>query len=124
MIKLTKELEAAQKDKKASAAAARINPSSAMFYIKHGSIAVLSFVFWNTAVATLPAGALGPISVFLSFPGWARGTLGIVAWLMLLNTIINRLVRALAGAMGLLPPPTNEGGIAGLVQSAMGMLKS
>ena len=66
---------------------------------------MFSFIFWNTSIATIPTYALGPTTIFFSFPGWSKGTIGIIAWLIMINNTTLSIVHYIRNKLGYTPPP-------------------
>ncbi len=121
LVKLGKE-EAATREARASGGAAGAAAAAAARYGKPAVLLVLAALYWGTAIAAVPVGTLGPAAMFLSFPGWPRGTVGVVAWLAAVNAVAGRAVVGAARVLGVGPPP-DKGAIARMMDSITSALK-
>lgn len=121
--KWEKELGQVRAAKAADASGASSPAAAVRSYVRPAALALLVLAFWGTPLASgLPVSALGPVAVFLSLPGWPRGTLGVVAWTMLCNSAAATAVAAAARAAGVAPKKEEAGGLMGMATKAMGML--
>lgn len=122
VAKWDKELGQARAAKAADASGASSPAAAVRSYVRPAVLGLVVLAFWSTPLASgLPVSALGPVAVFLSLPGWPRGTLGVVAWTVLCHSAAATAVTAAAQAAGV-APKKEEGGLAGMANKALGML--
>lgn len=122
IVKSEKELAALKvgREKPASTVdAAGFVEDSRVRYMLFG---LLVLAYWSTPIATIPARLIGPAAWPLSFPGWPRGTIGIIPWIGLLNSAVGTSVTSVGRSLGFVPQPPAGGFLGGLMQQAMGFL--
>jgi hypothetical protein len=94
------------------------------YTLKYGhSAAILGLcvVFWGTPLLQLPLGWFFPIGRVLCISGGDRGHLGILPYAWMCSSLIDKLLRSAALAVGLLKPPPAEQGFLGQITGALGL---
>jgi hypothetical protein len=105
---------------KAAAAAASTGAAVALArYARLIAYACLAFTLHSTPIAVLPLRLFGPLASPLAFPLWPSGTVGVIAWLYLCDTIVGSAVSSLSITLGVTPtPPPAQGMLRNLMGKA------